>query len=67
MEREAKAPYKLASSSHMVHSKQGGAWLRGPRAKKMPKMRNIVPRPKVNGAKLSSLATRAPMPETEEE
>ncbi len=57
---------KIVSASHMVHSKQGGAYLRGPKGKKMPKMRNL-PKPKISGVKLSSLATRAPMPVEEEE
>ena len=53
---------KFVSASHMVHSKQGGAYLRGPRGKKLPK--NVI---KPKGVKLSSLATRAPMPAEEEE
>ncbi len=52
---------KMPSVSHMVHSKAGGAYLRGPRAKKLPKPKL----PKPNGVKLSSLATRAPMEEEE--
>ncbi len=53
---------KMPSVSHMVHSKQGGAYLRGPRGKNMPKVRKVV----AKGVKLSSLATRAPMPVEEE-
>ncbi len=62
---------KMPSVSHMVHSKAGGAWLRGPKVKTvpkpklMPKMRKAMPKP--GGVKLSSLATRAPMPVEEEE
>ena len=58
---EREVQMKMPSVSHMVHSKQGGAYLRGPRGKKLPKPK-LMPQ---KGVKLSSLATRAPMPEEE--